>query len=259
MRGFLWRKALRMGISPSAAYTEVAPPIPAPPENELNNPVTIQTIRSYPHLFQIVTSINVDQLESYLQNHPNHPLVESIVSGFRDRFWPFTETEGRDIPVIVDMPNQPFSDEQMEFVRMQRDEEVALGRYSSAFGPDLLPGMQTSPLGVVPKPHSNKLHLVVDQSAGEYALNPYIAKSDATIRLDNLKDFGQCLVQFYKKNGRGPRYLFKSDVSQAYRRLLEHPDWQIKQVVTINRDRHVDRCNVSADAPQGRFGASSLE
>ena len=35
--------------------------------------------------------------------------------------------------------------------------------------------------------------------------------------------------------------MFKSDVSAAYRRLPLHPLWQIKQIVTIDGIRHVDR------------------
>lgn len=37
--------------------------------------------------------------------------------------------------------------------------------------------------------------------------------------------------------------LFKSDISDAYRNLPMHPLWQIKQVNTIQRQRHVDRRN----------------
>jgi hypothetical protein len=36
--------------------------------------------------------------------------------------------------------------------------------------------------------------------------------------------------------------MFKSDVSAAYRRLPLHPLWQIKQIVTVDGVRHVDRC-----------------
>ncbi|KZV93609.1 hypothetical protein EXIGLDRAFT_573527, partial [Exidia glandulosa HHB12029] len=36
--------------------------------------------------------------------------------------------------------------------------------------------------------------------------------------------------------------LFKSDGSKAYRRAPAHPLWQIKQVVSVNNSRHVDRC-----------------
>ena len=37
--------------------------------------------------------------------------------------------------------------------------------------------------------------------------------------------------------------LFKSDISEAYRLLPVHPLWQIKQVNTIQGQRHVDRRN----------------
>ncbi|KZV86173.1 hypothetical protein EXIGLDRAFT_596596, partial [Exidia glandulosa HHB12029] len=36
--------------------------------------------------------------------------------------------------------------------------------------------------------------------------------------------------------------LFKSDGSKAYRRAPVHPLWQIKQIVSVNNSRHVDRC-----------------
>ena len=37
--------------------------------------------------------------------------------------------------------------------------------------------------------------------------------------------------------------LFKSDISDAYHNLPIHPLWQIKQINTIQKRRHVDRCN----------------
>ena len=37
--------------------------------------------------------------------------------------------------------------------------------------------------------------------------------------------------------------LFKSDISDAYRNLPMHPLWQIKQINTIQGQRHVDRRN----------------
>jgi hypothetical protein len=35
--------------------------------------------------------------------------------------------------------------------------------------------------------------------------------------------------------------MFKSDVSAAYRRLPLHPLWQIKQIITVDGIRHIDR------------------
>ncbi|KAM5545972.1 hypothetical protein V8D89_000098 [Ganoderma adspersum] len=37
--------------------------------------------------------------------------------------------------------------------------------------------------------------------------------------------------------------LWKSDVSQAYRRMPMSPHWQIFQVITIDGQHHIDRCN----------------
>ncbi|KAG8990290.1 hypothetical protein FRB93_003266 [Tulasnella sp. JGI-2019a] len=229
-------------LTPSAAGTETAIPIPSPPPNEVNNHIANATIKSHPHLFAIVTPINAGQFQRLLSTHPNKQLVKSMIQGLREGFWPFAITEGRNVPDTVKYPNHHLTEQDMAFVRRQRDEEINLGRYSSAFGPNLLPGMQTSPIGVVPKPRSEKLRMVVDQSAGEFALNSYVSRSDAGIRLDSLSDFGQLLLNFHKEHGRGPRWIFKTDVSQAYRRLPAHPLWQIKQVITIDGKYHVNRC-----------------
>ena len=65
-----------------AAYTEIMPALPSAPTNELNNPVAHATIRLHPHLFQLITPINIDCLESLLTTHPNQALVCSIILGF---------------------------------------------------------------------------------------------------------------------------------------------------------------------------------
>ena len=118
------------------------------------------------------------------------------------------------------------------------------GRYSHSFGFDLLPGMYSPPIGAVPKPHSTNLRLINDHSTGPHSLNSWIDKSDGHVRLDNLHDLGIILHSVTTRLGHPPRWLFKSDVSAAYRRWPMHPLWQIKQVVTIDGERHVDRCMV---------------
>jgi hypothetical protein len=122
------------------------------------------------------------------------------------------------------------------FLREQRDTEIACDRYSPAFGPDLLPGMYSTPVGVVPKPHSGRFR------AGPHAPNSWIARDDSSVRFDNLQDFGSILRNVHKRYKRAPAWLFKDDVSGAYRRWPLHPFWQIKQVVTIDGLRYVDRC-----------------
>jgi len=53
--------------------------------------------------------------------------------------------------------------------------------------------MYSQPIGVVLKPHSTDLRIVIDQSAGPHVLNSWMDKADTSIRLDNLQDFGAIL------------------------------------------------------------------
>jgi len=112
--------------------------------------------------------------------------------------------------------------------------------FSVSFGLDLLPGMYSMPIGVVPKPHSTDFHLVTDHSAGKFALNNYIIKADSTIRLDSLQDFGTNLHAVQAQDGHAPAWLFKSDMSATYRQIPMHPLWQLKQINTFQGLRHVD-------------------
>lgn len=61
-----------------ALATESEQPVPSPPSNELNNTITLKTIHDNPHLFKIVTPINVDLFQSYLVDRPNQPFVLSV-------------------------------------------------------------------------------------------------------------------------------------------------------------------------------------
>ncbi|KAF8587667.1 hypothetical protein K439DRAFT_1614201 [Ramaria rubella] len=96
----------------------------------------------------------------------------------------------------------------------------------------------------VPKPHSDKLHLINDHSASPFALNSWISKSDARIRLDNLQDFEAILRNVLHEHGHPPAWLWKSEVSAAYLQMPANPYWQVKQIVTIDGQRHVDMCLV---------------
>ena len=60
------------------------------------------------------------------------------------------------------------------FVHKQRDYKIQQGHFSPSFGQHLLPGVTAILIGVVLKPHSNKLWLVVDQSSGDFTPNSFI-------------------------------------------------------------------------------------
>jgi hypothetical protein len=152
------------------------------------------------------------------------------------------------------------SDKEKQFVRDQRDAEIALGRFSPAFGPDLLPGMYSMPIHAVPKPQSEKLRLVVTHKMGEFSLNSMIPREAiAGARIDTLKNLGDRILSLRRIHGPDARLVvWKSDVSQAYRRLPMHILWQVKQIMTIDGQRHVDRCNNFGNRGAGRIWTSFM-
>ena len=210
-----------------------------------------------PHLFKIVTPIKVDQFEDLLKTHPNRPFVDSVCYGLRNGFWPLASIS-EESPITFDFSDRPQTEEAQVFIRQQRDHEISAGRFSEGFGPELLPGMYSSPIGAVPKPKSTKLRLITDQSAGPHSLNSFIPRHEAAVRYDNMQDFGRILRNVHQRYGRPPAYLFKDDCSEAFRRIPVHFLWQIRQVVSIDGIRHVDRCMVFGSRSSPRIWCSFM-
>src|SRR6202042_72525 len=112
----------------------------------------------------------------------------------------------------------------------------------------LLPGMNVVPVHVVPKPPDDKLCLVIDHSAGPYSINSLIDRqSIAGVKLDGIKTLGDSIRVFCANHPTDPEaqslVLWKSDVAAAYRQMPMHPLWQIKQVINIDGQFSIDRCN----------------
>ncbi len=245
LRGFVWDDR----AAPKKTFRDVSlthAPVPDVPADVRDDPVVNNTLREHPELFKITTPINVDRFEQLLQDHPNQDFVQSVVRALRHGFWPYADAKPPDYPDTWDEKRPAPQDERAaQFLRDQRDEEIALGRYSEAFGTKLLPGMYCMPVHVVPKPNSNKLRLVNDQSAGAFSLNSMIRpEAIKGAVLDGIPALGESLRRFQRQNAGKQIMMWKSDVSQAYRRMPVSPYWQIRQVVTIDNWRHIDRCNL---------------
>ena len=220
------------------------PPVPTPPANEVTNEVALNTISNLRSFFRTITPIHVDVFEFFLISHPNRPFVDSVCRALREGFWPWADTSDPALPSSWDNSSRVIKDPaHVNFVRDQIATKVALGQLSPSFGPDLLPGMFSMPLWVVPKPHSNKLRMVVDQSAEPFSQNSLIPADAGSIHLDNLHDLGTILRRVHSQHPFSRLTLWKSDVSRAYRLAPVHPLWQIRQIVSFGGNRHVDRCN----------------
>ncbi|KIK87751.1 hypothetical protein PAXRUDRAFT_77812, partial [Paxillus rubicundulus Ve08.2h10] len=170
-------------------------PLPHPPAEEFSNHEALDTIVSHPHLFKVSTPIHVDRFEALLANHLNPPFVRSVCQGLREGFWPFANTHPNEWPVTWDNSHQPLKTQaEKDFIAAQIHKELEADRYSAPFGPELLPGMYSMPIHAVPKPGTDKYHLVTDHSAGEFTLNNMIRREDiAGVTLDNIQDLGNAL------------------------------------------------------------------
>ncbi|THH19826.1 hypothetical protein EW146_g1426 [Bondarzewia mesenterica] len=230
--GFLWSGG-QEPVTPSASATETAAPLPSIPDHFLRDETSQRTIRDNPDLFKIVMTVNVDRFEYMLRDHPNSAFMQSIVRGLRIGFWPCAEGPGEGYPESWDESRDSFTPEGLAFIKEQCKQEERLGRFSAPFK-DLLPGMYSMPIHAVPKPHTDSFCMVVDHSAGNYSLNSLIDRDAVSMRLDNVQDLACNLLSSRSEVGNAPIWLFKSDVSQAYRRLPMHLLWQIKQIVTVD-------------------------
>ncbi|KZV92827.1 DNA/RNA polymerase [Exidia glandulosa HHB12029] len=231
-------------VLPSAVNASLsAYPLPRPPASEFENVAAMQTIASHPELFKIVTPINVERFKELLRDHPNRPFVESVLTGLTDGFWPLADTRSSGAPDSADYSAAASWDdpEKLQFFQQTRDEEVGDERWSADFGSALLPGMYSSPVFAVPKPHSNKMRMVVHHSYGAHSLNSFISRDGVSTTLDSMHTLGRFLRIVRSGTGLKLR-IFKSDVSKAYRRMPAHALWQIKQVVSVLHQRFVDRC-----------------
>jgi hypothetical protein len=205
----------------------------------------MKTIKNNMELFKIVTPINVDFFQRLLQNHPNRPFVDSVCRGLREGFWPWADTHHKCYPSPVDESlGMPQDEKERIFLRVQRDHECSKGRFLGSFGRDPFPGMHASPIHAVPKPRSEKLCKVINQSAGPFAPNSMIKREDIKgFPLDNMRHLVAGLLARHQANPNQSYIIFKSDVAEAYRLLPMHPLWQIKQIVTVDEERDVDRNN----------------
>lgn len=230
-------------ISPTVCSTLTDDPLPRPPPEEFDNHDAVSTIERNPHLFRITTPIKVNRFEELLSGHPNRPFMESVCTSLRDGFWPWAHTQKESYPITWDFSDRPPKTErEAGFLRDQRDLEIAAGRYSEGFGSELLPGMYSTPVHAVPKPRSEKLRLVNDHSAGTYSLNSMITREEVGgAKMDTIANLVDALLRYRRTHPTTALVMFKSDVSAAYWQLPLHPLWQIKQIITIDHVRHVDR------------------
>jgi hypothetical protein len=234
-RGYAWGNSSSNNISPAALITETAPPLPSPPDHLINDPIIQATIHQLGDHIKVETPFDIDKLESLLFDHPNRPLVQSVLRSLREGVWPLSDGEWKvEKEEVTD--NYPMEEGDLIELRSFRDREQSFGRWSDEVE-KMLPGMKISPMFVVWR--DEKPRVVTDHSASE--INSEISREDARVRYDDMRDFGQCLHDARLANAGRQLMLFKDDVASAFLNLPAHPIWQIRQVVAVDGKLHIVR------------------
>ncbi len=187
------------GKSWATGCMEFELPVPRPPIKEFANMEAMKTITNHPELFKITMPIKVDVLEKYLETHPNQPFVQSVIVALQEGFWLWADMHHDEgFPVTWDNGRMsPRSEMEQKFICGYRDDEIAVGHFSALFGPDLLPGMYSTLVHMVPKPHSDDFRMVSNMSAGDYAPNQMICHADiAGSRLNSLHTLFTAILRF---------------------------------------------------------------
>jgi hypothetical protein len=183
---------------------------------------------------KVETPFNVDRFEMLLYDHPNQPFVKSVMNSLRYGFWPFDEGVWEDDRDIIQ--NYSSSKIDIDAIRAFRDREVDACRWSDPLPSNtLLPGMKISPVFVVWQ--KGKARVVTDHSAS--GLNDFIPRSEAKVRYDDMRTFGQVMYDAKQAHPYEDLVTWKSDVSSAFLNLPAHPIYQLRQVVEIDEIRRI--------------------
>lgn len=100
--------------------------------------------------------------------------------------------------------------------------------------------MKVSPLLLVSKKGTTKKRVCTDVSYGTPSLNDHIVKDKIRVSFDSLASFAPYMAELARKGV--PLVLWKSDVQNAYRILAMALSWQMRQIVCVDNEFHVDRC-----------------
>lgn len=219
-RGYSWANSDKSFISPSAFFSEIALPLPMPPNHLFDKPKICATLHYYENDIKVETPFNINILKKYLQTYSNHLLVDLVLWGLYNGFWPLDEGNWNiDEDGIMD--NYSANETDFEVIKRFHDKETNAGWWSNSIC-TLLSGMKILPIFVNWR-DSAKSHVVTDHMA--FRLNDGIPKAEAKVRYDDMHNFGQILHDIYQQFLNIPFVLYKSDVSSVFLNLPAHPIW----------------------------------
>ena len=168
------------------------------------------------------TPVLVDKLEGQLKDHPDQPFVQKLCTELREG-----ARIGYDGPRISRRAkNLATANINPQIVSENLAKEVSLGRTAGPFDEVPFPNLQVSPIGLVPKKHSNKyrtiFHLCYPKTGN--SINSFINKDDFSlsyVTIDDAIKHIQLLVP-------ATVFMAKTDIESAFRLYPVHPkDWEL--------------------------------
>ena len=144
--------------------------------------------------FTAKTPIDVDRLELELSDHSDKLFVENLCRDLREGTR--IGYTGPRAPRIS--KNLPPAYQNPRVVSDTLAQEVALGRVAGPFDSPPLPNLQLSPIGVIPKKHSDKFRLIFHLShpkTGD-SINSFIPKADFSLQYTKIDNAIAALLTF---------------------------------------------------------------
>ena len=175
--------------------------------------------------------IVISALRPALQLHPDQRFAayirQGLQTGFRIGF-------DRGCPLAPTQRNHPSAVQHPEVVHDHLQVEVARGSLVGPLAPSLAALVHTSPIGLVPKPHSDRWRLIVDLSSPDGAsVNDGIDPDLCSLMYASVDN----AVTVIQQLGQGTR-LVKMDLKDAYR---VHPDDHLLLGICWDSQVFVDR------------------
>ena len=179
--------------------------------------------------------IFLNRLLPYLARYPDVAFSSYIENGLRHGFRIGFNHES--VQLGSSSRNHPSSQEHPGIIADHLREELRQERVVGPIHPSLVNQVHTSPIGLVPKPHSSKWRLIVDLSAPRgHSVNDGISPALCSLTYASVDDAVSIITQL----GQGTN-LIKVDLSNAYRIVPVHPVDQPLLGITWQGQTYVDR------------------
>ncbi|KAK4698076.1 hypothetical protein P7C70_g8111, partial [Phenoliferia sp. Uapishka_3] len=218
--------------TPSVDATLSDPPLPSVPDCVLNDPIFAATLKSRPDLFKVSTPINIGRLGRLLTNHPNRPLVDSVLHGLEFGFWPGHDGDFSKISHLSG-PAPDLDDNALNFLSNSAQTDYEKGYLSEPFQ-ELSAGMHISK-SYVTDTENQRQRQICDQTGS--GLNDNVPRDLAKVRYDAQQELG-AVARWRHRRGELQAPLadptwWKSDVSGGFRNIPVCVYWQFKQIHRI--------------------------